>query len=454
MAASPARSAAFRILLRVQKEDAFAADLLHSPLLNDLSPADRALCTQIVMGVLRWQARLDDSVQRALGSEAKFHKLDVEVLTALRIGAFQLGYLEKIPARAAIHESVELTKRARKTSAAPLVNAVLRRISSESGPWPAEADQPDAHTAAHLAEAYSHPHWLVERWVANFGYEAARAICRFDQSVPETALRLDAADWSDVEESLRSEGIRLQPGQILSSARRIIAGNIHGSKLLSKGAIAVQDEASQLVALLVGKGSRILDCCAAPGGKTSVIARRNPDAEIIAAELHSHRARIMQKRLRAKNVKVLTADATALPPSPEFDRVLADVPCSGTGTLARNPEIKWKLTPSDITDLQQRQIAILKAALERTSPGGRVVYSTCSLEPEEGREVISQVLKLETMSGVQILEARGIFEELRRSGELIWKDIDSLCSGPFVRTVPGIHPCDGFFAAVLERPSH
>ncbi len=174
---------------------------------------------------------------------------------------------------------------------------------------------------------------------------------------------------------------------------RVLTGGELSATILSDNKIAIQDEGSQLVAALVGDGKRILDCCAAPGGKTAAMATRLPSAEIIATELHPHRATLLRKLAPQQNVQVITADALTLPYGPEFDRVLADVPCSGTGTLARNPEIKWKLKPEDLTDLQSRQIAILRAAMGHVAPGGRLVYSTCSLEPEENEQVVMACLQ-------------------------------------------------------------
>jgi len=211
----------------------------------------------------------------------------------------------------------------------------------------------------------------------------------------------------------------------------------------------VQDEASQLVPLLVGKGSRILDCCAAPGGKTRILAERNPDASVVSAEIHPHRARLLRKLVSARNVQVIAADIRQFPSTAVFDRVLVDAPCSGTGTLARNPEIKWRLKKEDLLDLQSRQAEILKSALERVAPGGRLVYSTCSLEPEENEAVLESALT--GNHSFRILPCRNLLRELQETAELIWPEIDSIVSGAYLRTIPGVHPCDGFFAAVLEK---
>lgn len=443
MPVSPARLAAYEILLRVEQGGAYAADLLHSSHLARFSDADKALATELTMGVLRWRARLDQALASAC--DQPLAKLDLEVLTALRLGAYQFGYLERVPARAAVHESVELAKRARKRSAAPLVNAVLRKIAGRRKAFHVEPSV-EAASARDLAERYSHPLWLVERWVANFGISTAARICEFDQRVPATALRL-AADVTD--DDLRREGIEVAPGALLARARRLVSGDVTNSKAFAAGRVAIQDEASQLVAALVGTGARILDCCAAPGGKTAAIAERNPQAQIVAAELHPHRARTLRRRAPAGNVRVIAADALALPLDAAFDRVLADVPCSGTGTLARNPEIKWRLQPSDLGDLHRKQVAILRAALDRVAPGGRLVYSTCSLEPEENAEVVEEALA--ARRGFRLRDCREELRKLQAAGELVWSELASLTRERFLQTLPGVHPCDGFFAAMVER---
>src|SRR5271157_4660903 len=441
MPVSPARVAAFDILLRVDQQNAYASELLHSEKLEKLSLADRALATELVMGVLRWRSRLDQMI--AAASSRPLNKLDADVLTALRLAAYQLRFLTRVPARAAINESVELVKRAQKRSAAPFANAVLRKLA-ESKTTPVEYVV--EMSAPALARDFAHPEWLVERWCAQFGIGRASRICEFDQHVPSTVLRLDS---SEVEQELLSEGIELAPGALLAGARIVLAGEVTQTNAFREGRVFIQDEASQLVAALVGTGSRLLDCCAAPGGKTAALAARNPEAEIIAVELHSHRADLLRARVTAAHVQVINADALQLPFTDDFDRVLADVPCSGTGTLARNPEIKWRLTAEDLRDLQVRQVGILRAALQHLAPGGRAVYSTCSLEREENEDVVEEVLR--DAAGFELRDCRAELERLRETGELLWHDLDSLLSGKFLRTVPGVQPCDGFFAAVVER---
>jgi 16S rRNA (cytosine967-C5)-methyltransferase len=449
---SSARLCAFEILLRVDTQQAYASELLHSQRTAALSAADRGLCTEIVMGVLRWRSLLDAHI--AALSFTPFHKLDREVLTALRLGAYQIEFLSRVPARAAVTESVELVKQARKSSAAPLVNAVLRKLA-KAGAHPRPASSRSPQGAVAMAREFAHPQWLVERWIANYG-ETTTRICAFDQSVPTNAVRfVDSAATAE----LGDANIELAPGALMTSARRVISGDPAHTRAHAEGRVFIQDEASQLVAALVGRGNRILDCCAAPGGKTGAIALRNPQAEIIAADLHEHRARLMRRLVRAPNVRVIAADACALPVTGTFDRVLVDVPCSGTGTLARNPEIKWRLKPEDLTDLHSRQVRILRAALGHLAPAGRLVYASCSLEPEENEAVVEEVLgesgdkiaTSEERSRVRLVNCRDELLRLQSEGELARPDVDSLSKGSFLRTVPGVHPCDGFFAAILEK---
>jgi 16S rRNA (cytosine967-C5)-methyltransferase len=457
MAISPARRFAYDILIRVERDGSYASELLNAPRMDSLSRADRALCHELVMSTLRWQSELDARI--AQYSSQQVSRLDGEVRVALRLGACQMCHLDRIPAHAAVHESVELVKSSGKRSAVPYANAVLRKLSANAK-TPAIGVEADTdphllttadmgHHATDLAAEFAHPQWMVARWIDMYGYNAARAICAANQQATAAALRLVTGE---AEEELREAGIRIAPGELLTSARRLISGDLAHSLAFRDHHVAVQDEASQLVAALVGKGRRILDCCAAPGGKTAAIAARNPGSEIVAVELHEHRARALQERLRATPVKVITGDVTRMEFVDKFDCVLADVPCSGTGTLAANPEIKWRLRAEDLRGLQDLQVSILRAAVAALAPGGRLVYSTCSLEPEEGEGVVEQGLC--GLEAVEVVECEGVLEELKRSGELAWAEPRTLLRGGFLRTLPGIHPCEGFFAAVLRKGNH
>jgi 16S rRNA (cytosine967-C5)-methyltransferase len=442
MPATPARAAAFEILLRVERDHSYASELLHSDRNAKLSPTDRALATELVMGVLRWRSMLDERLASA--SSQKLDRLDLEVLTALRLGIYQLLFLSRVPARAAIFEAVELVKTARKRSAAPFVNAVLRKVA---------ANQPDvfggvqgATDAKTLATNSAHPAWLVDRWTDRYGLATARRICAHD---PERACHRHSCQDNQTADELSQAGIQLSAGLLLTSARRVRSGDATKTRAYRESRASIQDEASQLVVLLLGRGEKLLDCCAAPGSKTQLLARRNPQAKVFATDLHPHRARLLRELTDSPNIRVLAADARHLPFNPGFDRILADVPCSGTGTLARNPEIKWRLTAEDLLDLQSRQVPILNSALAHLAPGGRLVYSTCSLEREENEVVVETILA--EAREFKLVDCSPHLKQLQQFGELAWADLDSLVSGPYLRTLPGVHPCDGFFAAIIER---
>lgn len=463
MPVSPARAAAFEILMRIETTDAYASEMLHSSQFAKLSRADHGLLTELVMGVLRWRGALDAKITEH--STQALEKLDDEVLTALRMGAYQILFLDRVPIHAAINESVELVKIARKRSASGMVNAVLRKISRDGGAVPhfsqkqGEMGHPSQTDIElhHRSSDYrrSHPQWMVERWERIYGQDGARKICAYDQAAPATTIRVNV---KAVLEELRAEGIKLGRGKLLTKAFTVESGEITRTAAFRERRLAVQDEASQLVALLVGHGERIFDCCAAPGGKTRIISERNPESEIVAMELHPRRATLLKRLVspdnademgRTGNVRVIAADVRQMPLSKTFDRVLVDAPCSGTGTLARNPEIKWRLCAEDIARLAEYQIEILLAAMKQVSSGGRLIYSTCSLEAEENSGVIEKALAIN--SAFRLLDCRDALQEVRAADELAWDDLNSLLSGPYLRTIPGVHPCDGFFAAIIQK---
>ncbi len=459
MAISKARTIAFDVLLRVAKQDAYADEALRSHLGSSVEPADAGLATELVLGVLRWQRLLDFTIDRELKKPAS--RADIEVRIALRLGAYQLLFLDRIPARAAVHESVELVKRARKTSAATLVNAVLRQIAKESQPRNSPGDAAakllpsELPLAERIAIQYSHPTWMVERWLPVWGEANTRLLLDADNRVPEVSGYLLAAEHrEEAISSLEKAGCRTKPGPLLQSAFVLEEGSPSASEVVRQGWVALQDEASQAVAYLVAAapGDRVLDLCAAPGGKTLLLARAvGPLGCVIAADLHEHRVRSMRDRLNlagAQNVDTMVLDGMApLPFEQPFDRILVDVPCSGTGTLARHPEIRWKLRQEDLADLHARQAQLLRNALPHLAPGGRLVYSTCSLEPEENERVVREVLR-EFGDQFQIADPRAVLKRIIQESI----PMESLVTGDgFFRTFPPQHGTDGFFAAMLER---
>jgi 16S rRNA (cytosine967-C5)-methyltransferase len=443
-AVSAARKAAFGILMAVERGHSHSDDLLRGRVVNALSAPDRNLATALVLGVIRWQISLDHQIQAFLKHPNA--KLDPEVRIVLRLGAFQLLHMDRIPARAAIDESVELAKKAGQRFASGMVNAVLRKLAV--APRLPASDE----TAADLALAQAHPAWMVERWVNFFGLEAARAICRHGQVQPVLTVRIESPT---VEAELTKAGVYLEPGDLLTPARAVLSGDVTATPAFLEGRVRLQDEGSQLVAEIAGQGTAILDCCAAPGGKTLILAERNPQARILACESSSTRLEQMAKRLAAHSdqIECRLADAAALVQNAAFDLALADVPCSGTGTLGRNPEIRHRLRPEEFTRQSERQRAILIAALRALRPGGRVVYSTCSLEPEENEQVIAAVLAESPQARPLPLGTR--IEALLAEGILTPSGAERLAgcltTEGALRLLPGTFNTDGFFVAVIEK---
>jgi 16S rRNA (cytosine967-C5)-methyltransferase len=437
--ASPARKAAFSILLAVERGQGHSGDLLRAHSVSQLSPEDRNLATALVLGVLRWQIALDQFVRPLLKKPNA--KLDLEVLIALRLGAFQLLRMDRVPARAAIDESVELAKQAGHRFASGMVNAVLRKLAAQA-----------QESAATISDAAAYPAWMIDRWARFFDEAQVCEICRHGQMQPAIAVRIDDPN---VEQTLAGEGFKLAPGTLLTKARIVVSGDVTATPEFREGRVRVQDEGSQLVAEIAGEGSAILDCCAAPGGKTLILAERNPEAHILACEASAPRLESLRQRLALLGARVecQLADATALPYQNQFDLVVADVPCSGTGTLGRNPEIRHRLTADDLARQAERQKQILAGALAAARPGGRIVYSTCSLEPEENEQVVAAVQQVRSDARVIPLQARPA--QMEREGTLVNGAAGNLqpCITPegYLRLLPGQFGTDGFFVALLEK---
>ena len=391
---SPARAAAFSILQQVES-GAFSSVLLAAAE-PKLSPPDRALCHELVLGVLRWQLLLDAIVEHFL--KRRIESLDAPVRIALRLGLYQLRFLTRIPASAAVNESVSLVRAARLSSATALVNAVLRRAIREPDYDPSKSV---SDPLENLAIETSHPVWLIERWVHAFGLAEAEAFARANNAVPPAAFRVvsNRADEDEVLARLSAAGAVVERSPVAENAWRVSGATSLIRELTAAGQIYLQDEASQLVAQVmeVKAGERVLDLCAAPGGKTTLMAGSANDAAlIVAADRSATRMAtvIATTRLhQLNNIKPLLLDATdTLPFSPHsFDKVLVDAPCSGTGTLRRNPEIRWRLSEGDIATFAEVQKKILRNATAVVKPGGELVYSTCSVEKEENEDIIEDV---------------------------------------------------------------
>jgi 16S rRNA (cytosine967-C5)-methyltransferase len=435
----------------VERSNVHAGELLRGRAVSALEPADRNLATTLVLGVLRWQIRLDAKIRDHLAKPNA--KLDAEVLIALRMGAFQLLHLDRIPAHAAIGESVELAKQAGHHFAAGMVNAVLRKLGIACSRIGDEGTGCDGELA--------HPAWLVERWKSFYGDEATREICRHGQQQPEVAVRL--ADF-DAERELIDVGISLSPGRLLVDARMVTAGDVTATEKFRSGRVRIQDEGSQLIAEIaanagcgdpVQRVKSVLDACAAPGGKTMILAERHSQAHIVACESNELRLAALRERVAAfgERIECRLSDAAALNETAQYDLALVDAPCSGTGTLGRNPEIRHRLRVEDLARHAERQKAILGAAIRAVRPGGRIVYSTCSLEPEENEQVVEDVLQ--EMGELRRIPTAGRIDALRDAGIVTAEGAehlrDCITAEGTLRLIPGALGTDGFFVALIEK---
>ena len=422
---SPARLAAFNILQQIET-GAFSSVLLAAQE-PQLQPADRALCHELVLGVLRWQLQLDKIIEHF--SKRRIASLDPAVRIALRLGLYQLRFLTRIPASAAVNESVSLVRVARLSSATAFVNAVLRRAVREAEFDPAAAI---SEPLERIAVQTSHPVWLIDRWATSFGVAEAEAFAQANNAVPPTAFRIVAnkANESEVSSKLETAGATLEQSKVADGAWRVSGATPLLREFSAAGEIYLQDEASQLVAQVVDvkPGERVLDLCAAPGGKTTLMADRSGDrALIVTGDRSASRMTTVVATAQLhelKSVEPVLLDATEqLPFEPRsFDKVLVDAPCSGTGTLRRNPEIRWRLSPDDFAPLAEQQKQILRRAVEMVKPRGRLIYSTCSVEFDENEHVIQDVI----------------------AGDDRFRPLDS------IRTWPHREGCDGFFISTFE----
>ncbi len=401
MSAAPARRAAYDVVVRVFEQDAYA-DRAFATAAAGLDARDRALAQRLAYGTVQRVRTLDHAIE-SLGLRP-VRKLDPPVRAALRLGAFQLGFLDGIPARAAVNESVELVRAAGLERAVGFTNAVLRRLSA--GIRDLLAGLPEGPLK------HSYPDWVYETWRRDFGHEEALLLMRAQNEAAETIVRLVRGPTPGEETDV--------PG-----AYRVAKVD---EQALAEGRIWPQSRGSQLAGLAVGSrdGERILDLCAAPGGKATQLR-----GEVVAVEVHPGRARELEanrRRLRASHVRVVEADALALPAAlTGFDRALVDAPCSGLGVLASRPDLRWRAKP-----LPELQLALLRAAASRVRPGGTVTYSVCTLNGDENEAVVD----------ASDLQPDDLGAE--------WPSFRHPRRPEFLLTLPHRHRTSGFFIARLR----
>ena len=435
---APARVAAYDVLRAVHSGRADLGAALARARTRLEDERDRALAGEIATGTLRWQGAFDHVIAAFAGRPLR--KLDPEVLDILRMSMFQMLHLARIPVSAAVKDAVDLTGKAGKRSAAGLVNALLRRVSREREglplpPRPADPADRDA-AVRYLSITLSHPEWFVRRLLDRYGFEKAETWARFNNAHAPLTLRVNTlkATRDDVSAQLRAAGIEVEVSSRAEDALFVRSGNPLSTPLYDAGQFMIQDEASQMVGAFAGArpGEQILDACASPGGKTiAMAAGMGGRGLIVAADVRGRRVELLRQtivRSGASNVVIVQADATrSLPFGPVFDRVLLDAPCSGLGTVRRDPDVKWRRREEDLPVLAVAQLAMLDRTSEVVKEGGAVIYATCSSEPEENDEVVAAFLE-------------------RHPG--------FLRSGEVLRTLPFRDRLEAFFAAMLVRSKH
>lgn len=448
---APARRLAFSVLNALDSSDVFPDRLLHKAFEKspDLVRKDRALATELVYGVLRWRGRLDWMINRF--SKTPLHRIDPFVLSALRLGLYQILFLSRIPDSAAVNESVELVKDRSPSWVVRFVNGVLRAAAREAGEMPLPDDEEDPVYAMAVRE--SHPIWLIKRWMKRLGVDETRRLCRANNEVPPLTVRTNTlkvsrqALLSGLREYVRAAAPTpyAPHGIFLKGLKRAVV-DMPGFK---DGWFQVQDEASQLVARFLEPkpGEHILDACAGFGGKTGYIAQLMENrGQVKAVDNRSWKLAELERTMARLGISAVSpcccdlSGSVPIGPTGLFDRVLLDAPCSGLGVLRRNPDAKWKKKEAHLVKLQAGQLRFLGIVAPLVKKGGHLVYAVCSLEPEEGEDVIKRFMAQ---------QSEFVIDD--QSAPLWMKEEGLVDARGFFRTLPHRHHMDGFFAVRLKR---
>ena len=442
MSLSASRRVAF---LALQELDSGGnpGSILHSSAMDGISNLDVRLATEIIYGTLRWQGELDFVLSHF--SRRNLKTIAKPLLLALRIGLYQMRHLSRVPPRAAVDQSVRLARRFGPPGGPAFVNAVLR--NAERNPQSPSLPTASENPLEFLTTTLSHPQWLAKRYLDRLGLKAATARCMWNNKVPPIYLRIGPSlDMKDAAHQLTHQGVVTQPTVIAPRALKVLNGSPQSTRLYSDGKIYIQDAGSQLIATLLSKPTKgiVWDACAAPGSKATAISWQGHQS-FIASDRDYRRVRLLvdiAERCGATNLQALVADALHPPFTTPCELILLDVPCSGLGTLARNPDIKWHATPNTLHRMSDLQFDILASTARLLSPRGCLIYATCSTEPEENENVISQFLhknpNFRVISPQTLInsDAHNIVDEKA-----------------LIHTLPEHHGTDGYFAAILTRHS-
>ena len=445
------RAICLELLNRIEEADLHSDRLLTDSFkrYRHLTSLDRSFLTELTYGVIRWRERLDWVIRQF--SKIPFEKIELEILNILRLGLYQILFLSRTPASAAVNESVELVKGIRGKVGAGFVNAVLRTTIRQKDEiyYPEISGNP----ALHISVVQSHPLWLVQRWVKEMGVDETLRICTFNNQISSLTLRTNTLRMSRGDLIEKLKGKELRPVPTTYSEEGIVLRNpppISELPFIKEGFYIIQDEASQLVTSILDPkpGERILDACAAPGGKTTHMAQKIENrGEIFALDINRGKLdsiEEMANRLGIRIVRTFKGDATKSLPLPDglkLDRVLADVPCSGFGTLRKNPDLKWRRGEKDIHRLEELQLSILRNLSTYVKEGGLLVYSTCTIFHEENEDVVEKFL-----SGHPEFQ-------VDRMDKVLQNKFHSFINNGYLKTFPPKDEMDGFFVARLKKLS-
>jgi 16S rRNA (cytosine967-C5)-methyltransferase len=442
---SQARFSAVKILNRYERSDSYVDKLLTYHLTkSELNPVDKSLLTELVNGVIRWRSKLDWVLTGFYHGD--YHKCLNLVKNAMRVGLYQMLFLDKIPIPSAIDESVEMVKFLQGERAAGLVNGVLRNIARNinSIRYPKQEDDLNFYYSV----IHSHPKWIVKKWLNQFGEEATVKLLETNNQKPYTALRVNSlkASVEEVTAIFQEKEIAFELSNFSSTGINLFSPNINiaNTELFKQGKITVQDAAASSVVKLLNptQDSFVIDLCAAPGGKSFFISELMANSgEILAIDKYDVKLKMLEdsaKRLGLTNIKTFYYDAKEYRTEKKADFVLCDVPCSGTGTFAKKPDIKWKKELEDINQLTKIQTAIINNAAQMVKIGGVLVYSTCSIEPEENMQIIEKFLQQNPNF------------ELDRAENYLNPEI---CKDGYLQMFPHVHNTDGAFGARLIKKS-
>lgn len=442
------REVAFEALLKIENEEAYSNLLVNSVMKQGIiNEKDAGLFTEIVYGTVQRKKTLDFFLRQYLLKKIK--KKDEWVLTLLRMSLYQMVYLERIPDRAIIYEAVQIAKKKGHRGLASIVNGILRNVQRKGLP---EFNSIQNHVEQ-LSVMYSHPTWLVAQWIKQYGIETTIKICKANlERAPVTArVNVSKTSVSEVIERLEMEGVIAQKGNLSIEAIEVKHGNLFATDVFKQGLVTVQDESSMLVGRAVDpqKGETVLDCCAAPGGKTTHLAElMNDEGEIIALDIYEHKVNLIEQqieRLQISSVKTKVVDAREAQQNflnESFDRILVDAPCTGFGVLRRKPDIKWTKSEQDVGHMSSIQKEILHSVAPLLKKGGTLIYSTCTIEARENEQIIDS-----------FLETHVDFSRDERLCERLPEKLLSYCEVERgeVQILPHYFQSDGFYIAALRK---